>query len=518
MGAGRLAEEHHALLEELRDPGAVGRQRRDADRLAERPGDATEIAELAVERVGRDAQELRRPGHEVVGQPGQRVGDQRAEVGRTQPGAGARPRRRCHDLRLARLALHREPRRFELQLGSDVFAGRFDGAARAGYPDPQGATVLRPEPVGLDHLETTQRTDPESGRDARPTHVGSPIVFRRNRIALVDDGRETSTRGVTTGRRGEFRERRLAVLPQDLSRGRVGRTIGARVLTRDSAVHLGVLRVVDLLAARDGRERVAPRDDGLRLERFHAARVAPARNALLGDHTLDVVVEVQFVDHASAVEPERTAIRRVRSAELQQLATGAIGRRVDRIDEGRGHRLHRAAATAVGDGRGSTRDADSLPRLHLHTAHTRTCVSADVDRGLFAQPDGDVGAVGLAQRRPAVEVLQDLRRRPALLGVPVCTPLAHATAVTVPVSDQDHAGVGHETDVGSRREAVARDDPSHQQRRGNGTDDRRRCSTTSTPRTRPGDERIRQSEFHGCPHLQRAVGQTLPIEACYRCD
>ena len=472
MGAGRLAEEHHALLEELRDPCAVGRQRRYPDRLAERPGDATEIAELAVERVGRDAQELRRPGHEVVGQSGQRVGDQRAEISRTQPGASTRPRRRGHDLRLTRLALHREPRRLELKLGPNVLAGRLDGAARAGDADPQGATVLRPEPVGLDHLETTQRTDPESGRDARPTHVGSPIVFRRNRIALVDDGRETSTRGVTTGRRGEFGERGLAVLPQDLSRRRVGRTVGARVLTRHAAVHLGVLGVVDLLTARDGRERIAPRDDGLRLERFHAARIAPAGNALLGDHTLDVVVEVQFVDHASAVEPERTAIRRVRSAELQQLVSGTIGGRVDRIDEGRGHRLQCATAAAAGDGRGSARDADRLPRLHLHAPDACTSIRPHVDRGLLTESDGDVGPVGLAQRRTAVEVLEDFRRRPALLGVSIRTPLAHAAAVTVSVSDENHAGVGRETDVGARRVAVARDDPSDQQRRGNGADDR----------------------------------------------
>ena len=269
----------------------------------------------------------------------------------------------------------------------------------------------------------------------------------RDRVALVDDGRETSAGRVAAGRRGELGEGRLTVLHQDLAGGGVGGRVGPAVLARDTAVDLRILGVVDLLATRDRRKCVGAGRHGLRLQRRRAAGVAPGGQALARDDALDVVVDVDAVHHAPAFEAHGPAVGLVRSAELEEFTGRAVGRHAEGFDEGGRHRPHHTAAAPAADGGRAPGQADRLPGSHRLTTDSHAGVRVHIHRALTREGHQDLGPVHLPRGGATVVVAQDLLCRPALAGVAVRSPLPHSAAVAMTVPDQRHRRPDRELDL-----------------------------------------------------------------------
>ena len=127
------------------------------------------------------------------------------------------------------------------------------------------------------------------------------------RLGLAAGEAELDVLGAPAGGREEVGDDRLALVGDDLVRGRGDRGVGRRALGGDAAVDLrarvGV--VVEAGAGLVRRDRVRARGDGLGLQRLGR----PRRRALGGDDAADVVLEADGVDRVQAAELRRGAAR-----------------------------------------------------------------------------------------------------------------------------------------------------------------------------------------------------------------
>ena len=150
--------------------------------------------------------------------------------------------------------------------------------------------------------------------------AGDPVV---ERVGLRDQVRERPGRAVAAVAGRELRERRLAVVRQDLAGRGLDGGGRVRVLVVVPAVDLAVRGVAEVVVAatRVGAlERgVGPGRDRLRPHRVRC----PQRRHLPGDHALDVGVETEHVDRVATGGGARRAER------AAVLATR--GRRVERV-------------------------------------------------------------------------------------------------------------------------------------------------------------------------------------------